>query len=152
MHTHTLYVLRTTEGNHIRASNESEKEILKAVERLNNDRVYDNRAYVLEKVVTTTEVLQAIEPVELPVKHWDVDSMVQEIISYSEGQREFYYPEEFQSFSEVDKARIKEIVEEALDYCDHCGHLVDAPELSEDNYGSRLCDMCYSDQEEEDNE
>jgi hypothetical protein len=150
---HTLYTLRNTESGHTPISWTNLETIMESANKLKQNPSLDEESrYVIEKTVTTVEVTQVGDVIVIPARTWTVQSMIDEVIGFSEGQRDFYFPEAFKTFSPEDQELIKQAALVALDYCDHCGHLVDAPELSENDYGSRLCDMCYSDEEEEEAE
>lgn len=151
MHISTKYTLISTDpqGNDYTVGHcDNERILQQMIADAKASKPLDKTSYEVIKE-TTIVVTETIEEFEVDAVAPTVDSVVAEAISMSEGQQEFYYPEDFEYLTEEERAIVKREVEEALDYCDHCGHLVDAGELSEDDYGSRLCDMCYSQQEEE---
>lgn len=151
MHIKTKYtlILTDSQGNdYTVGSCVDEDSLEKMIAEAKASKPLYNTSY---EVTKETTIINTETVAEFEVKAVDptIDSVIAEAISYSEGQRGFYYPDSFEHLTEEEQAIVIDELNLALDYCDNCGHLVDAGELSEDSLGARVCDSCYSEEEEE---
>jgi hypothetical protein len=146
----TAFMVLNTEDETVMGLYDSLEQIEQYVKGLKQfpPRVGGN--YRVEKIVVTTETYPIGDVISIPGKTWTVESMAEEIIGNSDGCRDFDKPDELTQFSESEQAAIWKMVYEALDYCDHCGHLADATGLNiHESTDERLCDMCYDSAMEE---
>jgi hypothetical protein len=160
MHIKTIYTVTRTDsqGNDWTVGRcDTEEELQKLIAMQKNSNPLTNITIEVTKE-TTIVIIETIQEFEVEAVAPSVDSVIEEIISASEGTREFYYPESFEYLTADQQATVIDSATEALDYCDHCGHLQDAPSMNfDEDTGSSLCDSCYDaelearEEEEEEN-
>jgi hypothetical protein len=110
----------------------------------------EEQQYKIESIVTTTSILDIFTvPAHIPT----LDEIAEDIISMSDGSFNVEWGYDYAELSLEDQAKVEEMVWQEIDSCASCGwHFNNNHLSSHDNADGQVCDSCYNDLEEEDEE
>jgi hypothetical protein len=106
----------------------------------------EEQEYKIESVVTTTSILDIFT---VPAHILSIDEIAEDIITMSDGSFYVEWGEDYSALSLDDQAKVEEIVWQEIDSCACCGwHFNNNHLSSHDNADGQVCDSCYNDLEE----